>query len=113
MPLSRSLSCRKSSNTFTKTASFFRPILGMVVVMSGCFVFALVNIIIQLTKSVDSFHFAFIRAIIFTLIAAPLVVSLKKDPFPKGMKSKVALRYHITHVAIYVLHNKLTFQGTE
>lgn len=75
---------RKLSNTFIRTASFFRPVLGMVVVMSGCFVFALVNIIIQMTKSVDSFHFAFVRAILFTLIAAPLVFSLKKDPFPKG-----------------------------
>ena len=75
---------RKLSNTFIRTASFFRPVLGMVVVMSGCFVFALVNIIIQMTKSVDSFHFAFVRAILFTLIAAPLVLFLKKDPFPKG-----------------------------
>ena len=61
----------------------------MVVVMSGCFVFALVNIIIQMTKSVDSFHFAFTRAIIFTLIAATIVFSLKKDPFPKGTSQMI------------------------
>ena len=37
-----------------------------------------------MTKSVDSFHFAFVRAVIFALVAAPIVFFLEKDPFPKG-----------------------------
>ena len=84
--------------------------------MSGCFVFALVNIIIQMTKSVDSFHFAFVRAILFTLIAAPLVFSLKKDPFPKGKvlcRSTVGRLYWFDFMHVIRHFMQFPFQGTE
>ena len=78
------LGFRKPPTIFSRIASFFRPVFGIALVMAGCFTFSSCHVIIKLIKDVDQFHFGIVRALTFTVMAAPIVVILKKDPFPKG-----------------------------
>jgi hypothetical protein len=75
---------RRLSEFGDRLLSFFRPVLGLAVIISASFVFASCSFIVKIAESVDIFTFSLARSITFLLISAPILIYLKKDPFPKG-----------------------------